>query len=69
MSYLLDQLEDEVQSIDVTEESQTSQKAIMGPNLLTTTPPLGMGPKRKQLSRPATVSVSEGERFFLNHKK
>ncbi|KAL0373347.1 UNVERIFIED_CONTAM: hypothetical protein Sradi_3250400 [Sesamum radiatum] len=59
-SYLIDQLEDEVQPIDVSEESQTSQKMIMGSNLLTTTPPLGMGPKRKQLPRPTAVSVFEG---------
>ncbi|KAL0439223.1 UNVERIFIED_CONTAM: hypothetical protein Slati_2405300 [Sesamum latifolium] len=54
------ELEDEAQSIDASEESQTSQETIMGPNSFTTTPPLGMGTKRKQLPRPAAVSVFEG---------
>ncbi|KAL0307058.1 UNVERIFIED_CONTAM: hypothetical protein Sradi_6123100 [Sesamum radiatum] len=43
------ELEDEVQSIDVGEESETSHSSTM-------TPPLGMGLKRKQSSPPA-VSV------------
>ncbi|KAK4409601.1 hypothetical protein Sango_0033100 [Sesamum angolense] len=44
------ELEDEVQSIDVGEESETSYSSTM-------TPPLGMGLKRKQSSPPAAVSV------------
>ncbi|KAL0457993.1 UNVERIFIED_CONTAM: hypothetical protein Slati_0426500 [Sesamum latifolium] len=61
-SSFLDQLEDEVQSIDTSEESETSHS-------LTTTPPLAMGLKRKQLPRPPAVSVFEGESFLFNHKK
>ncbi|KAL0411541.1 UNVERIFIED_CONTAM: hypothetical protein Slati_3743800 [Sesamum latifolium] len=44
--------EDEVQSIDASEESETNHSS-------TTTPPLGMGLKRKQLPRPPAVSVFE----------
>ncbi|KAK4381667.1 hypothetical protein Sango_2944800 [Sesamum angolense] len=43
-------LEDEVQSIDVGEESETSHSSTM-------TPPLGMGLRRKQSPPPAAVSV------------
>ncbi|KAL0298013.1 UNVERIFIED_CONTAM: hypothetical protein Scaly_3076100 [Sesamum calycinum] len=43
-------LEDEVQSIDVREESETSHSSTM-------TPPLGMGLRRKQSSPPVAVSV------------
>ncbi|KAK4383799.1 hypothetical protein Sango_2742800 [Sesamum angolense] len=43
-------LEDEVQSIDVGEESETSYSSTM-------TPPLGMGLRRKQSSPPTAVSV------------
>ncbi|KAL0368020.1 UNVERIFIED_CONTAM: hypothetical protein Scaly_1020900 [Sesamum calycinum] len=43
------ELEDEVQSIDVGEESETSHSSTM-------TPPLGMGLKRKQSSPPAAIS-------------
>ncbi|KAL0455851.1 UNVERIFIED_CONTAM: hypothetical protein Slati_0924300 [Sesamum latifolium] len=46
------ELEDEVQSIDTNEESETSHS-------WTTTPPIGMGLKGKQLSRPPAVSVFE----------
>ncbi|KAL0337535.1 UNVERIFIED_CONTAM: hypothetical protein Scaly_2028600 [Sesamum calycinum] len=48
------ELEDEVQSIDVGEESETSHSSTM-------TPPLGMGLKRKQSSPPAAVSVLKVE--------
>ncbi|KAK4385925.1 hypothetical protein Sango_2716500 [Sesamum angolense] len=44
------ELEDEIQSIDVGEEFETSHS-------LTMTPPLGMGLKRNQSSPPAAVSV------------
>ncbi|KAL0293301.1 UNVERIFIED_CONTAM: hypothetical protein Scaly_3144100 [Sesamum calycinum] len=44
------ELEDEVQSIDVGEESETSHSSTM-------TPPLMMGLRRKQSSPPAAVSV------------
>ncbi|KAL0355847.1 UNVERIFIED_CONTAM: hypothetical protein Sradi_4031600 [Sesamum radiatum] len=50
-SYLPDQLEDEVQSIDISEESKTSHSPTM-------IPPLGMR-KRKQLPHPPVVSVFE----------
>ncbi|KAL0411293.1 UNVERIFIED_CONTAM: hypothetical protein Slati_3719000 [Sesamum latifolium] len=53
---------DEVQSIDASEEFKTSYSS-------TTTPPLGMGLKRKQLPRPPAVSVFEGESFLFNHQK
>ncbi|KAL0451578.1 UNVERIFIED_CONTAM: hypothetical protein Slati_1135900 [Sesamum latifolium] len=46
------QLENEIQSIDASEESETS-------HLWTTTPPFGMGLKGKQLPQPPTVSVLE----------
>ncbi|KAL0289161.1 UNVERIFIED_CONTAM: hypothetical protein Sangu_2625800 [Sesamum angustifolium] len=55
-------LEDEVQSIDVREESETSHSS-------TTTPPLRMGLKRKQSLAPAALSVFEGESFLFNYKK
>ncbi|KAL0446205.1 UNVERIFIED_CONTAM: hypothetical protein Slati_1748400 [Sesamum latifolium] len=58
------ELEDEVQSIDASEESQTSQKTIVGPNSLATTPPFVMGLKRKQPPRPTVVSVFEGESAY-----
>ncbi|KAL0439609.1 UNVERIFIED_CONTAM: hypothetical protein Slati_2443900 [Sesamum latifolium] len=54
--------EDEVQSIDASEESETSHSS-------TTTPPLRMGLRRKQLPRPPAVSVFEGESFLFNHQK
>ncbi|KAL0299015.1 UNVERIFIED_CONTAM: hypothetical protein Sradi_6561300 [Sesamum radiatum] len=56
------ELEDEVQSIDVGEESETSHSSTM-------TPPLGMGLKRKQSSPPAAVSVLKGESFLFNYQK
>ncbi|KAL0322045.1 UNVERIFIED_CONTAM: hypothetical protein Scaly_2500900 [Sesamum calycinum] len=56
------ELEDEVQSIDVGEEFETSHSSTM-------TPPLGMGLKRKQSPPPAVVSVFEGERFLFNYQK
>ncbi|KAK4384048.1 hypothetical protein Sango_3097300 [Sesamum angolense] len=56
------ELEDEVQSIDVGEESETSHSSTM-------TPPLGMGLKRKQSSPPAAVSILKGERFLFNYQK
>ncbi|KAK4391396.1 hypothetical protein Sango_1917400 [Sesamum angolense] len=46
----LDHLEDEVQSIDIGEESETSHSSTM-------TPPLRMGLKRKQSSPPGAVSI------------
>ncbi|KAK4406567.1 hypothetical protein Sango_0663200 [Sesamum angolense] len=48
------ELEDEVQSIDVGEESETSHSSTM-------TPPLGMGLRRKQSPPPAAVSVLKVE--------
>ncbi|KAK4404345.1 hypothetical protein Sango_0803100 [Sesamum angolense] len=56
------ELEDEVQSIDVGEESETSHSSTM-------TPPLGMGLRRKQSSPPVAVSVLKGESFFFNYQK
>ncbi|KAL0302570.1 UNVERIFIED_CONTAM: hypothetical protein Scaly_3028100 [Sesamum calycinum] len=56
------ELEDEVQSIDVGEEYETSHSSTM-------TPPLGMGLKRKQSSPPAAVSVLKGESFLFNYQK
>ncbi|KAL0427482.1 UNVERIFIED_CONTAM: hypothetical protein Slati_2923000 [Sesamum latifolium] len=56
------QLEEKVQSIDASEESETSHS-------WTTTPPLGMGLKGKQLPRPPAVSVFEGESFLFNRQK
>ncbi|KAL0313230.1 UNVERIFIED_CONTAM: hypothetical protein Sradi_5722300 [Sesamum radiatum] len=55
------ELEDEVQSIDASEEFETSHS-------LTMIPPFGMG-KGKQLPRPPAVSVFEGESFLFNHQK
>ncbi|KAL0319613.1 UNVERIFIED_CONTAM: hypothetical protein Sradi_5222800 [Sesamum radiatum] len=54
-------LEDEVHSIDASEESETSHSSTM-------TPPLGMG-KGKQLPHPPALSVFEGESFLFNHQK
>ncbi|KAL0336571.1 UNVERIFIED_CONTAM: hypothetical protein Sradi_4869000 [Sesamum radiatum] len=56
------QLEDEVQSIDVGEESETSHSSTM-------TPPLGMGFRRKQSPPPAAVSVFKGGSFLFNYRK
>ncbi|KAL0370629.1 UNVERIFIED_CONTAM: hypothetical protein Sangu_0381000 [Sesamum angustifolium] len=56
------ELEDEVQSIDVGEESETSHSSTM-------TPPLGMGLRRKQSPPPVAVSVFKGESFLLNYQK
>ncbi|KAK4406603.1 hypothetical protein Sango_0666800 [Sesamum angolense] len=56
-----EQLEDEVQSIDVGEESETSHSSTM-------TPPLGMGLRRKQSLPLTVVSVFKGESFF-NYQK
>ncbi|KAL0385980.1 UNVERIFIED_CONTAM: hypothetical protein Sradi_2992300, partial [Sesamum radiatum] len=50
---LVPSLEDEIQSIDASEELETSHSWTM-------TPPLGMGLKRKQLPRLPAVSVFEG---------
>ncbi|KAK4395693.1 hypothetical protein Sango_1723600 [Sesamum angolense] len=47
------QLEDQIQSIDVGEESETSHSSTM-------TPPLGMGFRRKQSPPPVAVSVFKG---------
>ncbi|KAL0401545.1 UNVERIFIED_CONTAM: hypothetical protein Slati_4184400 [Sesamum latifolium] len=47
------QLEDEIQSIDASEESETSH------SWTTTPPPFGMGLKGKQLPQPPAVSVLE----------
>ncbi|KAL0444620.1 UNVERIFIED_CONTAM: hypothetical protein Slati_2184700 [Sesamum latifolium] len=56
-------LEDEIQSIDASEEFETS-------HLWTTTPPpFGMGLKGKQLPQPPAVSVLEGESFLFSHHK
>ncbi|KAL0308139.1 UNVERIFIED_CONTAM: hypothetical protein Sangu_2992500 [Sesamum angustifolium] len=55
-------LEDEVQSIDVGEESEISHSSTM-------TPPLGMGLRRKQSPPPAAVSVFKGESFLFNYQK
>ncbi|KAK4383232.1 hypothetical protein Sango_2794400 [Sesamum angolense] len=56
------QLEDEVQSIDIGKESETSHSSTM-------TPPLGMGHRRKQSPPPATMPVFNGERFLFNYQK
>ncbi|KAL0294122.1 UNVERIFIED_CONTAM: hypothetical protein Sangu_3224300 [Sesamum angustifolium] len=56
------ELRDEVQSIDVGEESETSHSSTM-------TPPLGMGLRRKQSSPPAAVSVLKGESFLQFPKR
>ncbi|KAL0286983.1 UNVERIFIED_CONTAM: hypothetical protein Sradi_7134800 [Sesamum radiatum] len=56
-----EKLEDEVQSIDASEESDTSHSSTM-------TPPLGME-KGKQLPHLPAVSVFEGESFIFNHRK
>ncbi|KAL0387480.1 UNVERIFIED_CONTAM: hypothetical protein Sradi_2629800 [Sesamum radiatum] len=56
------ELEDEVQSIDVGEESKTSHSSTM-------TPPLRMGIKRKQYPPLVAVSVFEGESFLFNYQK
>ncbi|KAL0439241.1 UNVERIFIED_CONTAM: hypothetical protein Slati_2407100 [Sesamum latifolium] len=55
-------LEDEIQSIDASEESETSYS-------WTTTPPFGMGLKEKQLPQPPAVSLLEGESFLFSHHK
>ncbi|KAL0449200.1 UNVERIFIED_CONTAM: hypothetical protein Slati_1476400 [Sesamum latifolium] len=55
-------LEDEIQSIDASEDSETSHSWI-------TTPPLGMGLKGKQLPWPPVVPVFEGESFLFNRQK
>ncbi|KAL0297628.1 UNVERIFIED_CONTAM: hypothetical protein Sradi_6814900 [Sesamum radiatum] len=55
-------LEDEVQSIDVGEESETNHSSTM-------THPLGIGLKRKQSPPPVAVSIFEGESFLFNYKK
>ncbi|KAL0339322.1 UNVERIFIED_CONTAM: hypothetical protein Sangu_1454300 [Sesamum angustifolium] len=62
MADFVAELENEIQSIDAGKESETSHSS-------TTTPPLGLGLKRKQSPHPATVSVFEGESFLFNHKK
>ncbi|KAL0423649.1 UNVERIFIED_CONTAM: hypothetical protein Sradi_0899700 [Sesamum radiatum] len=56
------ELEDEVQSIDVGEEYETSHSSTM-------TPPLGMELRRKQSPPPAAVSVFKGESFLFNYQK
>ncbi|KAK4397451.1 hypothetical protein Sango_1581700 [Sesamum angolense] len=56
------ELEDEVQSIDVGEESETSHSSIV-------TPPLGMRLRRKQSPPPIAVSVFKGESFLFNYQK
>ncbi|KAL0300052.1 UNVERIFIED_CONTAM: hypothetical protein Sangu_3142700 [Sesamum angustifolium] len=56
------ELEDEVQSIDVGKESQTSHSSTM-------TPPLGMGHRRKQSPPPAAMSVFKCESFLFNYQK
>ncbi|KAL0310279.1 UNVERIFIED_CONTAM: hypothetical protein Scaly_2943500 [Sesamum calycinum] len=56
------ELEDEVQSIDVGEESETGHSSTM-------THPLGMGLRRKQSSPPTAVSVLKGESFLFNYQK
>ncbi|KAL0411804.1 UNVERIFIED_CONTAM: hypothetical protein Slati_3770100 [Sesamum latifolium] len=58
------QLEDEIQSIDASEESETSHSWTMTPP-----PPFGMGLKGKQLPQPLAVSVLEGESFLFSHHK
>ncbi|KAL0458587.1 UNVERIFIED_CONTAM: hypothetical protein Slati_0485900 [Sesamum latifolium] len=64
-SYLLSvKLEDEIQSIDASEESETSHSWTTTPP-----PPFGMGFKGKQLSQPPVVSVLEGESFLFSHHK
>ncbi|KAL0361618.1 UNVERIFIED_CONTAM: hypothetical protein Sradi_3846300 [Sesamum radiatum] len=55
-SYLLDQLEDEIQSIDANKESETSHSWTTNPP-----PPFGMGLKGKQLPQPPAVSVFDGD--------
>ncbi|KAL0449523.1 UNVERIFIED_CONTAM: hypothetical protein Slati_1508700 [Sesamum latifolium] len=57
------QLEDKIQSINASEESETSH------SWTTTLPPFGMGLKGKQLPQPPAVSVHEGESFLFNHHK
>ncbi|KAL0287357.1 UNVERIFIED_CONTAM: hypothetical protein Scaly_2767300 [Sesamum calycinum] len=56
------ELEDDVQSIDVGKESETSHSSTM-------TPPFGMGLRRKQSPPPAPVSVFKGESFLFNYQK
>ncbi|KAL0423648.1 UNVERIFIED_CONTAM: hypothetical protein Sradi_0899600 [Sesamum radiatum] len=56
------ELEDEVQSIDVGEESETSHSSTM-------TPPLGMGLRKKQSLPPTAVLVFKGESFLFNYQK
>ncbi|KAL0286714.1 UNVERIFIED_CONTAM: hypothetical protein Sangu_2723300 [Sesamum angustifolium] len=55
-------LEDEVQSIDIGEESETSHSSTM-------TLPLGIGFRRKHSPPPVVVSVFEGESFLFNYQK
>ncbi|KAL0458407.1 UNVERIFIED_CONTAM: hypothetical protein Slati_0467900 [Sesamum latifolium] len=57
------QLEDEIQSVDASEESETSD------SWTTTPPPFGMGLKGKQLPQPPAASVLEGESFVCSHHK
>ncbi|KAL0445561.1 UNVERIFIED_CONTAM: hypothetical protein Slati_1684000 [Sesamum latifolium] len=57
------QLEDEIQSVDASEESDTSD------SWTTTPPPFGMGLKGKQLQQPPAASVFEGESFLFSHHK
>ncbi|KAL0284684.1 UNVERIFIED_CONTAM: hypothetical protein Scaly_2841700 [Sesamum calycinum] len=56
------ELEDEVQSINIGEESETSHSS-------TTTPALGMRLKRKQYLPPTVVSIFEDESFLFNYQK
>ncbi|KAL0451726.1 UNVERIFIED_CONTAM: hypothetical protein Slati_1150700 [Sesamum latifolium] len=56
------ELENEIQSIDASEESETSHSWTMNP-------PFGMGLKGKQLPQPPAVSVLEGESFLFSHHK
>ncbi|KAL0462710.1 UNVERIFIED_CONTAM: hypothetical protein Slati_0158600 [Sesamum latifolium] len=51
------------QSVDTSEESDTSDSWTMTP------PPFGMGLKGKQLPQPPAVSVLEGESFLFSHHK
>ncbi|KAL0411691.1 UNVERIFIED_CONTAM: hypothetical protein Slati_3758800 [Sesamum latifolium] len=62
--FIAQPLEDEIQSIDASEESETSHSWTTTPP-----PPFGMGLKGKQLPQPPAVSVLEGERFLFSHHK
>ncbi|KAL0406004.1 UNVERIFIED_CONTAM: hypothetical protein Slati_3914300 [Sesamum latifolium] len=55
--------EDKIQSVDASEESETSD------SWTTTPPPFGMGLKGKQLPQPPAVSVLEGESYIFSHHK